>query len=117
MRRIPKKLRDELNKDPFMKRCVIARLGIKHPCTISPQFHHVWTYAGKQINEKFAILPVCPHVHRHEVDYRNTLEFISLGRASREELDRYPKYNWLQKLEQLYYDCKKLDLSKLNERA
>lgn len=107
---IPSKLREELNQDPFMSQCVLTRLGINHPCN-GLEWHHVWIYARKQIQEKFAIIPVCQNAHKDETKYRNLFQWITLHRATKEELARYPKYDWLKNYELLHllslsdFDC------------
>lgn len=58
MRKIPEKLRRRLCEDDFMKCCVScgSQLNI--------EWEHPWTYAGKQINEVWSIVPVCRKCHR-----------------------------------------------------
>jgi len=55
MRPIPKKLREQMADDPFMKCCCI--------CGAQPvEWHHNETFAGRQRNETYLIVPLC---HKH----------------------------------------------------
>ena len=97
MRPIPPKLRAELADDPYMKKCLVKGIA---PCSGRVEWHHVWIYAGRQINEKWAILPAC-HKHHEEVNkYRNIKDFFerqSFTRTTIEEMqEKYPKKNWYQ---------------------
>ncbi len=78
-----------------MKRCCIA----DDECDGKIEWHHCWIYRGRQISERFAILPVC---HKHHMNNpKEVLEYISLLRATEEELSRYPKYDWKQRKQYL----------------
>lgn len=90
MRSIPKKLRDELSEDPFMSRCVYG-------CAGKPEWEHVWIYQGRQINERFSLIPVCTYHHRGAGLDKRYNEYVSLQRATPEELAKYPRVNWEQK--------------------
>lgn len=95
MRPIPTKLRQDLVDDPFMKECCADDdLGY---CAGRVQFHHVWIYAGSQINESWAIVPACERHHDQvtkEPAVRRCFERISLGRATPEDLEKYPRKDW-----------------------
>ena len=69
------------------------------PCEGKIDYHHVWVYAGIQINEIFAILAVCRKHHdmvKTERKVREALERRSLEIATNEELARYPNKDWDQ---------------------
>ena len=60
-------------------------------------------YAGKQINEKWAIIPICAFHHavdQHQdgkgLDKHQNMR-IALLRASEEDLAKYPRVDWLQR--------------------
>ena len=95
MNNIPKKLRADLAVDPSMRRCILD----DEDCIGRVQFHHVWTYAGKQIQERFAIVPLCAMHHENEVHFRDQIRALSLARATEAELARYPKVDWFQLIE------------------
>lgn len=63
MRKIPPKLKNEILADPYYKTC--AR---KSPdCDGRITWEHAIIYAGRQLNEKWAIVPLC--AYHHSVDY------------------------------------------------
>lgn len=92
MNNIPKKLREKLTHDKFMRRCILAES--RDPCRGKVEWHHVWTYAGKQIQEVFAIMPLCAEHHKHEYLFRDYIRAVSLSRVTKGELEKYPKINW-----------------------
>lgn len=84
---IPLKMREEMSKDPFYGRCcVTGRLG-------KVEWHHNLIFAGKQVNEKFAILPLIEEIHDrvHEKVFKEIVDWIMLNRASDDELVKYGK--------------------------
>lgn len=104
MRPIPKKMRDEIEASRINKLC--ALYGSRHfgMCSRKIEWHHVWIYAGRQINEPWAIVGACT-IHHDEVksnrDVKRAFERISLSRASLDDLEKYPKKDWLQIKKQL----------------
>lgn len=91
-------MREALAEDPRMKKCAVSVLGFG-PCEGQIEWHHVWTYAYKQINELWAILGLC-HKHHAMVDsaflVRDACQRISLHLASADDLAKYPKKAWSQ---------------------
>jgi hypothetical protein len=64
-------------------------------------FEHAFIYAGKQINEQWAIVPCCQAHNSGEAMVKDWNRFISLKRAKElniwEEIkQKYPKKNWEQ---------------------
>lgn len=91
MRPIPLKLKKEINEDPLYKIC--ARKGLHdHVCEGRITMEHALVYAGRQVNAKFAIIPLCAKAH--SVDQfqdggdldKEINTWISLNLASTEEL-------------------------------
>ena len=115
---IPAKLRAELNEDPFMHVCAFT--GQENPC-----WHHSWTYKGKRLTERWAILPVIEDRHSAQSNLKaihndHTLkeyaEYLCLCRMTAEELQsalkKYPRIDWIgifAKLKQkyMYFDIDK----------
>lgn len=97
MTKIPLKIRKTLERDPRMKVCSVAHLG---DCSGRIQWHHVWIYAGRQIQETWAILSACTNHHdlvQSSKQVREAFELISLYRASPiSDLVKYPRKNWDQ---------------------
>ena len=69
-------------------------------CVGRIQWHHVWEYQGRQINEVWAILGAC-ELHHERVkttwQVKEAFERRSLELASKEDLAKYPRFNWLQR--------------------
>lgn len=91
MRPIPTKLRKQLSNDPWMKQCIYEN------CANEPEWEHSWIYSGRQINERWAIVPVCYYHHRGEGLDKDFNRYKSLQRATLDELEKYPRVNWMQK--------------------
>lgn len=93
---IPKKMREELSEDPFMNKCCLEEIGF---CSGRIQWHHHLKFAGKRINEKWCILPVCEAHHHLEAQYKYALDEIMVSRATYDELRPYSKaidYVWMK---------------------
>lgn len=86
MRSIPKKLKDEMSRDPFYKRCCIS--GATHE---KIDWHHTIIFAGRQLNEAWAIVPLARSIHENIVKYQDKCLWIALNRASESDLRRYSK--------------------------
>lgn len=88
MRPIPPKLRDEMAADPFYKRCCIT--GSMRG---KIEWHHALIFKGRQVNEKWAILPVSKEVHASVSNpkIKQYLDWIMLNRATDEQLKKYSK--------------------------
>lgn len=98
MRPIPLAMRDELELLQRMKVCAVAHFGFGE-CEPKIEWDHVWIYAGRQINEPWAIIGVCSRHHRlkdSEWLVRDAIQRASLRLATSEDLARYPRRNWAQ---------------------
>lgn len=86
MRPIPASLKREMENDPFYKRCCITG-------TTSGKidWHHNLIFGGKQVNEKFCILPLSKEVHDKIVQYKERCNWIMLNRATDDQLRKYSK--------------------------
>jgi len=87
---IPKKLLNDILCDPFYKRCCITG-----EASGKIDFHHNLIFAGKQVQEKFAILPVHNSIHQYHMgitsDIKEELNKIMASRMTEEELNLYSK--------------------------
>jgi hypothetical protein len=88
MRPIPIKIRKELANDPFMQKCIYEN------CQGSPEWEHAFIYAGRQINESWAIVPVCSYHHRGAGLDKEYNQFHSILRATEEDFRKYPRFDW-----------------------
>lgn len=98
MRAIPAKLKKQIEADPFMKKC------IHYPssdCVPRIEWEHCWIYSGRQINEAWAIVPVCTYHHRGAGLDKDFNRFVSLYRATMDDFKMYPKKPWLQQKDYL----------------
>ena len=108
MNRIPTKLREEMALDPKYKRCMRAVLLRDHVCEPDPmggkliEWEHSILFKGKQLQKKWAIIPICWLVHRGGQLDKEINEWIALNRATDEELIAISKaVNYLQKRDYL----------------
>lgn len=91
MRKIPSELREDMANDPFYTKCALQ--GILGTCTGRIEWHHNLINAGRQVNEKWCILPLC---HSHHEMARNKyvkekLDWIMLNRADNSQLSPFCK--------------------------
>lgn len=96
---IPATMRAELSEDPFMRECCLMFVDFNHMCSGRIQWHHHLKFAGKRVNEKWCILPLCEYHHKKEALFKKNLDDIMVGRATYDELKPYSKaidYVWLK---------------------
>lgn len=89
MRRIPPALNEQMNADPFYQQCCIT--GTR---TERIERHHNLIFAGRQVNEIWAILPLAKSVHdRVPADklLKERCDWVMLSRATDEQLRPYCK--------------------------
>jgi len=88
MRKIPEGLRNEMAADPYMAVCALT--GRKDE---KIDWHHNLIFAGRQVNERWAILPLARSIHDRMSDpgIREKCDWIMLNRATDEELRPYCK--------------------------
>ena len=103
MRPIPPALKGMLEQQPRMKRCALGPVqDLYSACSgrlTRPEWHHVWTYAGQQINEPWAIVGACSRHHemvKTDRAVKMAFEAASLLLATEEDLARYPRKDWDQ---------------------
>lgn len=105
MRPISQKLKDKLVSAPFYQKCCLTKKTIKKH-GIKIDFHHAWSYSGRQIDEEWAIMPVWEKKHAYYGDddsvhnchkTREYVKYLSLLRVDLEDLKkRLPKADWQQ---------------------
>lgn len=92
---IPKKLRDELEADPYYRRCCLTG-AVSGPGVVIQWHHNFETYMHGnkgRLNEKWCILPVLKSVHEkaNRTEVRELLDWVMLNRADEETLRKYSK--------------------------
>jgi len=105
MNNIPTKLKKDLLADPEYARCSL--LGY-HTCGGRITLEHALIYAGRQVQEKYAIIPVC--AAGQEVDQfqdagtmdKNRNKWVALNRATDEEIRSISKaFNYMRERDRL----------------
>lgn len=72
--------------DPFYKKCCISGSTSE-----KIEWHHNLIYAGKQVQEKWCILPLAKSIHDKIEIYKDQVDWLMLNRATDNELARYSK--------------------------
>lgn len=90
MNKIPPKLRQQLSLDPYYEFC--ARQSAE--CSGRITWEHALLYRGSQIQERFAIIPLCWHHHLGEGLVKVINVMIALRRATAEDRAKYPLLPW-----------------------
>lgn len=102
MRPIPPKMKKDMLEDPEYHACMRNAYFLDHICQGRLTLEHAFIYAGKQINEKWAIIAIC--AWSHDVDLyqgggnldKKKNQYVALMRATNEDLEKYPKEDWEQ---------------------
>lgn len=105
MRKIPESLKEEMANDPYYKKCARADEG---NCAGRITWEHAIIFGGKQLNEKWAILPICEY-HHGVCNYQDKGDlnkekhiWLALNRATDEQLLSISKaINYLELKERL----------------
>lgn len=92
MRPIPPKVKAQILGDPYYRVC--AR--IDEHCAGRLTWEHCWIYSGRQINRKWAIIPLCWYHHLGQGLNKEMNQWISLTRATKADLAEFPNKNWEQ---------------------
>lgn len=87
---IPPTLRKQMSEDEYYTRCVRANSD----CGGRITWEHAWIYGGRQIQEKWAIIPLCVAHHLGDKLDKHENQRIALRRATEEDLLKYPKKDW-----------------------
>lgn len=92
---IPKKLRDEMEADPFYHRCAVT--GTRRGPGVKIEWHHnfeSYLHGNRgRLNEKWCILPILKEIHdkANRRDVRELLDWIMLNRADESTLRKWSK--------------------------
>lgn len=92
MRKIPTKLRTVIASDPYYLKCARA----DSTCNGVLTWEHCWIYASNQINEVWAIIPLCWWHHLDVGLNKEINQWISINRATAEDLAKYARGQWSQ---------------------
>lgn len=97
---MPKDVREDVGSDPEYSRCALQGLllNLIGPCGGRPTREHALIHAGKKIQEKWAIPPIC--AAHHGVDQyqdapteakKEIRVWVALNRATEDDLRRFSK--------------------------
>lgn len=88
MKPIPVPLRVKMGKDPFYARCCVTGTFVGRI-----EWHHNLIYAGSQVNQEWAILPLAEAIHERarDANMKKVLDWIMLNRADETDLRMYSK--------------------------
>lgn len=100
MHKTPKRVFEEIAKErPPCERAAILN---DHFCAGRSTMEHVWTYAGRQIDEKWAIIRLCELAHSvgpyamNGILNKEINRYLSLLHATVDDLKKYPRVDWVQ---------------------
>ena len=102
MRFIPENLKEKISSDPSMKLCIHFNKDCRDEFGNRPgraEWEHAFIYAGKQINERWAIIGVCWYHHRGPGLNKAYNQYRCLIRMTDEEMSeaikKYPNVDWI----------------------
>lgn len=95
MRPLSSTIRAKIDKDPFFLKCCFC--GLKRQ-----EVNHALIYSGRQIEDYYALTPLCTHCHRGNngtiwPEVKVHCELMAIVRGGKELLAKYPKYDWAQR--------------------
>lgn len=110
MNNIPPKVRRSLAENPYY-RCCARRAALRdHECRANPlngqliEWEHALIHAGKQVQEEWAIVPICWWAHSGPGLEKEKNVWIALNRATDEQLLRMSKaVNYIAMRERLNF--------------
>ena len=90
MNNMPLKLRKDLSNDSDYKFCMRASSECRGRIT----WEHALMYAGKQIQERFAVLSLCEFHHLYAGLNKKWNKDFAMSRATEEDKKKYPRLKW-----------------------
>lgn len=98
MHKTPKHVFDEIVAE--RPTCERKELLHDHDCGGRSTMEHCFIYAGRQVNDKWAIIRICEKAHGlgayafNGILDKSINRWIALGHATDEDLAKYPKADW-----------------------
>jgi hypothetical protein len=105
MHKTPKRIFEEIAKE--RPPCERAATFQDHACGGRSTMEHCFIYAGRQIDEKWAIIRLCEFAHSvgpyamNGILDKSKNRFIALKHATTEDLAKYPRVDWEQLIKSL----------------
>lgn len=97
MRKLGEELKKKLSSNPEYRKCIRYEWLKDHTCNGRITWEHAIIFGGKQLNEPWAIIPICAYAHSVDkwqdcgILNKEINEWIALNRASDEELEAVSK--------------------------
>lgn len=97
MNNMPSALRRQCSADPEYQKCLRKRALNDHRCRARPldgqmiEWEHAIIVAGRQVQKRWAIVPLCWYVHSGPGLVKEINVWIALNRATDEELKEISK--------------------------
>ncbi len=92
---MPSRLRKELQVDPYYINCCLRAVRASERanmgCSGRIEWHHNARFGGSNIQERFAILPLCKIHHRAVNQLKEKLDQIMLNRATDDQIKKISK--------------------------
>jgi hypothetical protein len=93
---------------PTIKKKILADKWYKKCCLCDSSqgkidWHHNFIFGGRQVDEFWAILPLCIPCHRHanNREIKEKLDWMMIQRMKEEDFKKYSRYNWRQRIKYL----------------
>lgn len=93
MNSIPPKLREALAEDPFYQECALRQV---HTCQGRITWEHALEYRGSQLQERFAIVPICEYFHTGPGLNKKRNRWVALNRMTEEDFKKYDRAGFKQ---------------------
>lgn len=110
MRGISQKNIKQIEQDEFYTKCARYECYKDHECQGRITREHALIYASRQVDEVFAIVPICAFAHGVDefqdcgILDKEKNQHIALSRATEKDFAKYYKSDWKKKLE--YFNSK-----------
>lgn len=91
---IPIKMRREMAEMPYYRLCALRS---EHDCEGRITWEHAMTHGSKKVQEIWAIIPLCEWSHLGPGLNKEKNQWIALSRATDEDIEKYPRTDWIQK--------------------
>ena len=88
----PQQLKDYWTLHPAKK----CEMDWEDTCSGRLTKEHCWIYAGKQIQEVWAVIDLCEYHHLGNGLLKDYNQYISINRMTKEDEKKYPRKNWKQ---------------------
>lgn len=96
MRPISRPVRKIIDTDPYYRQCARAKLELTNSCSGRITMEHAFINGGNQMDEAWAIVPLCWYHHLGEGLVKWINKFLALTRATEADLLKYPRTDWEQ---------------------